>query len=147
MKRKSLSGILGVAGLIFLSTTTFATEKQQKYDVPSYTLENSEKKVSYQAGEPLIKIESWGIDRNGDGKKDLSYVILNISELKDSEDNLIEPAHKQAKLYIDDDYDGDIDRELSDWKNEKGKLGMDNIYDSQDSWPEGHSIEEFISLL
>lgn len=145
MKIKYLS-VLGAAGLILLSTATFATEKQQKYEVPAYTLENAEKKVSYQGGDQPITIESWGIDRNGDRKIDLIYVILDISELKGSEGNLIllvDPAHKQAKLYIDDDYNGNIDRELSDWKNEKGELGMDGIYDCQDRWAIGNSIEDF----
>jgi hypothetical protein len=124
-KVKTLCVVVGAA--IICTTPALAKE----YEVPKYTLEGAEKKVSYGAWAPalggicpvedpskvpknlpLVTIVKYGVDRNKDGKKDLIRKEITCQ------------GQKHVSIFIDDDYDGYVDRELSD-------SGGDGVYEAE----------------
>jgi hypothetical protein len=126
MKRlRTLCAVVGAA--ILCTTVTLATE----YEVPPYTLEGAEKKITYGARAlglggicpvkdpsqvpdniPLVTIVKYGIDRNKDGRKDLVRKETTCQ------------GQKHVRIFIDDDYDGYVDREVTDRQG-------DGIYDAE----------------
>ena len=116
-----------IAAALICTTPALAKE----YEVPKYTLEGAEKKISYGAWAPalggicpvedpskvpknlpLVTIVKYGVDRNKDGRKDLVRK------------EIICQGRKHVTIFIDDDYDGYVDRELSD-------SGGDGVYEAE----------------
>ena len=124
-KVKTLCAVVGTA----IICTTPAVAKE--YEVPTYTLEGAEKKISYGAWAlglggicpvedpsevpknlPLVTIVKYGVDRNKDGRKDLVRKEITCQ------------GRKHVSIFIDDDYDGYVDRELTDRED-------DGVYDAE----------------
>ena len=125
---KGLGTLCAVVGAAIICTTvTLATE----YEVPPYTLEGAEKKITYGAWAlglggicpvedpsqvpeniPLVTIVKYGVDRNKDGRKDLVRKETTCQ------------GQKHVRIFIDDDYDGYVDREVTDRE-------ADGIYDAE----------------
>jgi hypothetical protein len=124
-KVKTLCAVVGTA--LICTTLTLATE----YEVPKFTLEGAEKKTSYglwalglggicpvedpskvPKNLPLVTIVKYGVDRNKDGKKDLVRKEITCR------------GQKHVSVFIDDDYDGYVDRELTDRED-------DGVYDAE----------------
>lgn len=119
-KLKTLCAVVGAAA-VFCSGAAFAAE--QKFNVPEYDLKNA-KKISIMVPGTACLIEKYYVDRNEDGKTDLIEFRLYDFRLCDS--RRLEEAECLRELYIDDDFDGYMDRVLID---EEG--GRDGFYEEE----------------
>lgn len=143
-KLKTLCAIVGAAAMLYAANPVFAAE--QKFNVPDYNLEGITASVSYsaitpfglmpindpnEAGEfPVLTITKHLVDRNKDGKNDLVQVEMNVPEIKYDENNK-QPGYVVKQLFIDDDFNGYVERMLTDQQDEQGKPGADGIFDDE----------------
>lgn len=129
------------------------TNAQQKFNVPTYSLEGAKKFVRYgewndkekkwervespSGNKPTSEKHLYNIDRNGDGKMDLVYIENHVPEISSTSPlGDPTPACKQVVLSIDDDFDGIPDRLLIDGC--RRNLGTaDGIFDVEEPAPAG----------
>lgn len=119
-KLKILCAIVGIASMM-CATPSFAAN--QKYEVPEYN-PNDVKKFSLESmliDGRKIRTENGYVDRNKDGKTDLFLFKGYVDEIPEI-----------VKLYVDDNFDGVADRELTDYKKADGTFGVDGIYDREE---------------
>jgi len=158
-KLKKLSAIVAAAAIMgFTAPAAFATEKEQKFDIPKYEqyLKDAEVKTSYLTltpdyqpvpindpseaqGGPVITITKYGMDRNNDGKIDLVYTETKIPELEFTNpftgQLMKKPGYTVAQLAADNTYDGYPEKEWIDAVDELGNEGFDGIYDEEHVTP------------
>lgn len=142
-KLKTLCAIVGAAAMLY-SGAAFAAK--QKYDVPNYDLKGAETKTEYAAitpfgvmplnnpsesqGFPVVTMNKYFVDRNNDKKADLVQLDLLVPEMEIGEGKT-QQGYTVKQLYIDDDFNGYIDRMLTDQTDETGKAGADGIYEAE----------------
>jgi len=142
-KLKTLCAIVGAAAVLY-SGAAFAAK--QKYDVPNYDLKGAETKTEYSAitpfgvmpiddasqaqGFPVVTMNKYFIDRNKDGKSDIVQLDILVPAME-IEEGKTQPGYTVKQLYIDDDFNGYVDRMLTDQADETGKAGADGIYDEE----------------
>ncbi len=142
-KLKTLCAIVGAAAMFYTATPTFAAE--QKFNVPEYSKEGVEAKVMYaavtpfglmpindpkEAGEfPVLTTTKYLVDRNKDGKPDLIHMELNVPEMESESGK--QPSYVVKQVYIDEDFNGYVERMLTDQQDEQGKPGADGIFDEE----------------
>jgi hypothetical protein len=141
-KLKTLCAIVGAAAMLY-SGAAFAAK--QKFNVPDYSTKGIEGKISYNAitpfglmpindpkdaGElPVLTITKYLIDRNKDGKPDLIHMELNVPEMENEAGK--QPSYVVKQVYIDEDFNGYVERMLTDQQDEQGKPGADGIFDEE----------------
>ncbi len=148
-KLKTLCAVISAAAMMITAAPTFAAE--QKFKVPEYSLKGAEEKTIYGVitpngqvirinnlleaqGFPVLTSKLYGIDSNNDGKKDIVYMVTavpDINSVVDGEEQF-EKGFKIAQLIIDDNYDGSIERILTDRIGKDKSSGMDGIYDEEE---------------
>lgn len=117
-------GILGYIGFFGLP---MAKATEQKFKVPEYdskTYIARDLRVSeHKYFEEISGWERVLIDRNIDGEPDLLeahwYDTTRSGNL----------SRHNKRLYIDDDFDGHVDRVIVDGVKKDGTLGVDGVYD------------------
>ncbi len=141
-KLKTLCAIVGVAAMLY-SGAAFAAK--QKFNVPDYSTKGIEGKISYnaitpfglfpindpkEAGEfPVLTITKYLVDRNKDGKSDLVHMEINVPEIPYEGGK--QPGYVVKQLYIDDDFNGYVERMLTDQQDEQGNPGADGIFEEE----------------
>lgn len=141
-KLKTLCAIVGAAAMLY-SGAAFAAK--QKFNVPDYSTKGIEGKVSYsaitpfglmpindpkEAGElPVLTITKYLVDRNKDGKPDLIEMDLKVPEMEN--EGVKQPSYVVKQVYIDEDFNGYVERMLTDQQDEQGKPGADGIFDEE----------------
>jgi len=142
-KLKTLCAIVGAAAMLY-SGAAFAAK--QKYNIPNYDLKGAETKTEYAAitpfgvmtiedasqaqGFPVLTLKKYFVDRNKDKKADLVQLDILVPQMDLGEGN-IQQGYTVKQLYIDDDFNGYIDRMLTDQQDENGNPGADGIYDEE----------------
>jgi len=133
----------------------------REFNVPEYTTENAEKKVSYSvwasggshpiddpseaAGRPLITITTYFVDAN-----DMSLVEINI-ELADTKyyrkngEEIVCKGYKMRRLAIDDDGDYIVERILVDNYDLDNNIGFDGVYEEEHK-VNNKTIKDFFGL-
>jgi len=152
-KLKKLSAIVAAAGILGFTAPGLAAE--QKFNIPEYSLEGAEEKTTYQIitlygnfevndpaeaeGYPVVTMKRYGIDRNKDGKTDMVYIEMIIPDMESANpftgEKIKEDGYTAKQLYIDDNFDGYIERALIDQVDADGKKGADGIYEQEQHAP------------
>ncbi len=142
-KLKTLCAIVGAAAMLYTASPVFAAEQQFK--VPDYNLKGAKEKISYgavtpfgllpvdspkDAGEfPVVTFKKYFVDRNKDGKNDLVHMEISVPEMEYEGGK--QPGYVVKQLYVDDDFNGYVERMLTDQQDKNGKPGADGIYDQE----------------
>lgn len=142
-KLKTLCAIVGAAAMLY-GGAAFAAK--QKYNVPNYDLKGAETKTEYSAitpfgvmplddpsqaqGFPVVTMNKYFVDRNKDGKSDIVQLDILVPAME-IEQGKTQPAYTIKQVYIDDDFNGYVDRMLTDSQDEKSQPGADGIYDEE----------------
>lgn len=116
LKKTALCVFVATAALY----TIPALAAEQKFKVPEYELKDVVKRITNSSS----LVDLYLIDRNKDGKLDLYEKNFYYETEKGKQ--------LDAKyLFIDDDFDGFMDRILHDAIKEDGSRGADGIYDEE----------------
>ncbi|MBM3199549.1 hypothetical protein FJZ53_01340 [Candidatus Woesearchaeota archaeon] len=142
-KLKTLCAIVGTAAALYSGAAFAAT---QKYKVPNYSLDGAEKKVEYAAitlfgvmaiedpsqahGLPVLTVNKYFVDTNKDKKADIVQIDILVPDM-DAGNGQVQKGYTVKQLYVDDDFNGSVDRMLTDSQDEKGQPGADGVYDEE----------------
>lgn len=121
MKLKTLGAIVGAA----VMCATPACSPKQKKDVPRSFWDVLRIEIgegTTEDGEKIVT-ELYLVDRNGDGKTDL--IEDYVYKFKDG------GIAYEKWLYIDNDFDGYIDKIFGDCLGSDGAEGGDGVYDKE----------------
>lgn len=94
---------------------------------------------SESEGLPVVTTKMYGVDRNKDGNKDLVYIEVDVQDLKFKvpnekgveEEMLLQKGYKIRQLVVDDDFDGYVERMLTDNLDKDGNQGADGEFDEE----------------
>jgi len=160
-KLKSLCAVVGAAAILSTPALAKETKYdadvdttpklEQKFEVPEFSLEGAKVKKKYQLmtsfgpyeiedpsefpDSPIMELTLYGVDRNQDGEKDLVYMEVKVPKKEQLDpftgETKIQEGYTISQLVIDEDYNGYVERILTDAYDAEGNLGMDGIYDEE----------------